>query len=642
MSRRAIALAVLTLAAVAVVACQDYAFNPVGSCVIQPGSQQETLKDVSVADILFVVDDSFSAQDKQNALKNNFGSFVNALTTFNTDRASRGLQPLEFHIAITTSSIFIAQPDYGYKCVGGNQCCIPGSCAATACTPGQACGAGGTCYSVATFTDPTPPTNSGSRYLSGYETQCCTALANCKPAQVGCATGDDCPVVGRNFNFGVLPGCFQGVATNGAPYPAGAFVAQGTNPNVIHFTKDLFTPTVNTAEIDARIAQFQANVFVGTCGSGQEQHLQAGRLAMQKSIGTPTSDWPHQGAKLVVVWVGDEDDCSTPDDPTKALLLRGFQGTDSCVWDKLNGSSREIPIPELEAYFKGLVVPAGQKPTAQQPYVDFGAAFIVSSVKCTNASLPEDTYAPADSCTALTSGPPPAGVAFCPIHPGASNLPPEANLVPACTPDSAMMALLPGTASGCATPPCNVAFAAGVRFLSLAQDFRADGFDVVEGSVVEDFGPLLGAIANLAKAKDVLTLPTVPASSDITVVRIVATTGVQRTTCSQATSDAQRAGAGWWFINCGAQQRPPPVASGVTSCVFINQTNCAANPGETYSVEYLGMMPPGSGCTGARTTMPAAGTPDPGASDCATKLGGKADAWWCYGASDPGTCVCRR
>ncbi len=36
--------------------CQDYQFNPVGHCIVQPGQTQITLANLSTADVLFVID----------------------------------------------------------------------------------------------------------------------------------------------------------------------------------------------------------------------------------------------------------------------------------------------------------------------------------------------------------------------------------------------------------------------------------------------------------------------------------------------------------------------------------------------------------------------------------------------------------
>ncbi len=108
MPRRILALAAALSAAVAlgVWGCQDYNFNPVGSCIIQPGSRQVRLDDVSVADVLFVVDDSGSMAGEQQNLSRNFGAFIFALAKANRARVASDLQPLEFHLALTTSSVF--------------------------------------------------------------------------------------------------------------------------------------------------------------------------------------------------------------------------------------------------------------------------------------------------------------------------------------------------------------------------------------------------------------------------------------------------------------------------------------------------------------------------------------------------------
>jgi len=133
----------------------------------------------------------------------------------------------------------------------------------------------------------------------------------------------------------------------------------------------------------------------------------------------------------------------------------------------------------------------------------------------------------------------------------------------------------------------------------------------------------------------------VPASNQIALVRILDSSGRQRKVCTQS-PPAPAASAGWWFVDCKDTTNPPAVAPGATGCIYINHESttkdCEADPGETYSAEYLGQVPPG-GCPGA--------SPTPAASQaCATALGGSgsnqnAADWWCYGSSGgTGTCVC--
>jgi hypothetical protein len=129
-------------------------------------------------------------------------------------------------------------------------------------------------------------------------------------------------------------------------------------------------------------------------------------------------------------------------------------------------------------------------------------------------------------------------------------------------------------------------------------------------------------------------LDSVPATSDITIVRIAdSSSGATRRICTQ--------GVGWWFYDCADTTQVPAVSPVPTQCIFIDHASgdCEANPGETYSAEYLGQLPPG-GCTGASPTV----LPSP---SCAQALpqadGGPSDpnGWWCYGpAGGTGTCVC--
>jgi hypothetical protein len=586
MSRRALALAALVAASVGVVGgCQSYNFNPVGACLIQPGQVQVPLVGVSTADVLFVVDDSGSMDSKQQALAQNFSSFIGSLATAQADRAATGLEPFDFHIAVTTSSIFLAQPS-------------------------------GSTYTLTTsYPNPLPLTQ-----------------------------------------------CTAGQAIAGAPYPAGNFVAPGTNPKVLHFTKDLTWATCNSggacnaactagctpgctttagvttctdARINTLIQQFVGtcsspagpcspsctgtcsggNVEVGSCGSGEEQHLQGARLALQKALagaqpGVAPGEFPHVGAKLVVVWVGDEDDCSSPQ--SSPLVLNGGPGADTCVADKNlpQVQQKEYSVAEFDSFFSSLVAPLGQLPSPASPYSSLGAGFIVSANRCTAAGSPV-VCAPADSSFVQS----------------------------------------PASCTGTPQYACNVAFAAGVRFLQLAETFKGHQDDVIEGTVCENFGPVLASIAELVKPVNTLRLPSTPAASEITVLRIVDVGGNTVKICTQRTIAGPVASPttaeGWWFMTCGDTAVPPAVAAGPTSCLYINHqasldpaNSCEAQPGQTYSAEYIGQIPTG-GCPGALTPA--------GALFCAQALSGNPDAgtvdaqrYQCYAtaAGATGTCIC--
>jgi hypothetical protein len=148
---------------------------------------------------------------------------------------------------------------------------------------------------------------------------------------------------------------------------------------------------------------------------------------------------------------------------------------------------------------------------------------------------------------------------------------------------------------------------------------------VVEGTVCDayppsSFGPVLAAIADLAKPPSSLELPTQPAARAMTSVRVVDVSGADVKTC--------QAGTDWCFVECGATNGAC-LATGTSRCIAINHTSgqCEANPGQTYAADYLGMVPAGGCATAA---------------DCATALGGTTSQWSCLieAGMSRGTCSC--
>jgi hypothetical protein len=566
-------------AAVPLLACNNYQFNPVGSCVLQPGSTSVALPKTSSADILFVVDDSPSMDPKQAGLAASFQDFIQRVVDINVGRASRGLQPLDFQIAVTTSSLFTATPA-ATACVHGGACCQTSSCTdVPSCTRGSdaGCSSGQVCVTDQVL-------DASFTWVAGIQSRCCTASA-CTSVS-SCSPGDRCPVFQTTYPDPLPTGqCTPGLATAGAPYPAGRFVAAPGNPKILQFPKALDWASWTTATPDPRltqlVAQFQQNVKVGSCGAGQEQHLEAGYQALylatsgqQPGLGGAT--FPRPTAKLVMVYVGDEDDCSSP--RGAPLVMSAFTpGADACVMDKHlpAGSQREYPLSRYADLLHDL--------RHFQRVPDVSAAFIVSAARCADGS-----YAPADAC----SGPP-----GCPVTP-------------------------PATCGGAA---CGGAYAAGERFLALADLLRNDAIEVVEGTVCDayppaSFGPVLAAIADLAKPPSMLELPSLPAARAVTNVRIADANGQTALTC--------RAGADWCFVDC-ASQGSACLTSGTSQCIAIDHTTgaCEANPGQTYWADYLGMVPAGGCATAA---------------DCAAALGGPAGNWSCVveAGMARGTCSC--
>jgi hypothetical protein len=107
-----------------------------------------------------------------------------------------------------------------------------------------------------------------------------------------------------------LTGCI-GTGNAGHPYPAGALVY--TDPSSVQSTTA--SRRILTADLDPAtlVSAFVQNVKVGTCGSGKEQPLRAMRNALSEPLlSGPNAGFLRPGARLAVVIVTDDDDCSDP------------------------------------------------------------------------------------------------------------------------------------------------------------------------------------------------------------------------------------------------------------------------------------------------------------------------------------------
>jgi hypothetical protein len=678
MSRPLRARGLVPLLLLVAAGCQDYNFNPVGHCLVQPGTERVTLSDVSTADVLFVVDDSGSMAAEQQRLAANFWRFIQNLNDTNLARAASGLEPIDFHVAVTTTSIFwnYAAGTCSSTCgsASGQLVCCAGTTPVvrpkTCSGSGAACPGGATC----------------SNTCDGFkgEYRCCNAadgsmnLSATEPLACGLA-GAQCGDIQHNYDFSTCGGAGTtngGVAADGYPYPRGDFVGWNGNPRVLHFDKTLY-PAAQQCSAAVACASGQAcvagvcrtscsasapcaanftcvsgaciptnaqgftsdqlvasfvggtgvggasvggNVIVGTCGSGEEQALQAGRLAVQKAVAgqqkdtydatgkatwnatdrsaTASASWLHDKSKLALVFIGDEDDCSSPDDSARGVVMisnaqiPGTPGNDACTADSSSPNPKQFAVQEIVDYFAGLGRP-------------LGAAFIASAAQtvCGRDLVSGEqllSCAPyASQCTpgvCLQENCPTAGV---------------------CTTDS--------TTNFCGGQ------AGGFRLFGAADALRAKGADVVEGSICDSgFGEILNQVAEIVKPPSGLVLPTLPADGQITLLRIAKSDGQTRSLCKgpapAGTTGATLNQYDWWFTATRDGSGDPMA---VSRYVFINHStgHCEANPGETYSADYIAQQPAG-GCTVR--------------ADCSNALGGQTADWGCYIApgAQVGTCIC--
>jgi hypothetical protein len=164
------------------------------------------------------------------------------------------------------------------------------------------------------------------------------------------------------------------------------------------------------------------------------------------------------------------------------------------------------------------------------------------------------------------------------------------------------------------------------------------------GSICDqNFAAILDAIAEIVKPPSGLTLPTLPASGDVTLLRIGTSDGKTRKVCTgplapgsyTTLAQAQATGVGWWFTPTADPGLP---VAGPTQFVYINpQGGCIANPGETYSADYIGQLPTG-GCWDNAAYTPQ-GSETAGDAMCRSILGGSADSWTCFSEASSGTCA---
>jgi hypothetical protein len=129
---------------------------------------------------------------------------------------------------------------------------------------------------------------------------------------------------------------YDGTPT-GKPYPAGALVAAAGRPTILVAT----SPTL--------VDDFKANVNVGTSGSGKEQGFRAAQLALTDRIADgANAGFLRPGARLAIIVVTDEDDCSDPASPPAVIYP---SSGDACHSD-----AEQAKLPAVADYvskFKG-------------------------------------------------------------------------------------------------------------------------------------------------------------------------------------------------------------------------------------------------------------------------------------------------
>jgi hypothetical protein len=300
-------------------------------------------------------------------------------------------------------------------------------------------------------------------------------------------------------------------------------------------------------------------------------------------------------SKLVVVFVGDEDDCSSPEDPTRGIIF------DSSATACEDDTERRTKLQDYADFLAGLGRPVA-------------GAFIVSAL---SETCVDQSCEPGLCCDT------------------------------ACTGDVNVCSLS-GLCGG---------QGAGGRFLALSKLLPGKAADTVVGSVCNPgtagspgFSSILERVAEVVKQPAGLGLPTQPASAQLTLLRIAAPDGKTRKTCfgpapaaspvpttpaeiDAAVAAAEAGGYDWWFTDGDDTNRAP---TGPRKFIYLNRIthNCEANPGETYSADYLGLVPQANAAKGIEEGCLTA-------FDCQLAIGGGVE-WTCdlSQGGARGSCLC--
>jgi hypothetical protein len=193
---------------------------------------------------------------------------------------------------------------------------------------------------------------------------------------------------------GAIRQAYDAGPASGTPYPDGALVAVrqqasgavtpgdldydlAANPTTLGWggPRVLGKGDGSAAALAALARDFKANVLLGIDGSGKEQPFRAARLALTDRLLDANAGFLRPGARLAVIVVTDEDDCSDTADPQ-----RSTDNTQCHTLDSKTASPPLMdPVEDFAAFLFGPIdgelrdvvvgVIAGFGPSAEDPAV---------------------------------------------------------------------------------------------------------------------------------------------------------------------------------------------------------------------------------------------------------------------------------
>ena len=159
------------------------------------------------------------------------------------------------------------------------------------------------------------------------------------------------------------------VPNAGQPYPQGALVSvTGPDDPTQRYQSTSDPPRILVAGSPTLVQDFRNDVYVGVCGSGKEQGLEAARLAVSEPLASgANAGFLRPGARLAVIVVSDDDDCSDPlmqgtsNEPTGCTSY-DVQNYVDFFKGQIGGSSRNVVVGAI----------TGVDPSTLQPSVCIG------------------------------------------------------------------------------------------------------------------------------------------------------------------------------------------------------------------------------------------------------------------------------
>jgi hypothetical protein len=309
--------------------------------------------------------------------------------------------------------------------------------------------------------------------------------------------------VAQDFHVGVTTPDVTNFSINpadGMPYPltAGPGVAGAL----------IGSPAVLDGASPTFVSDFQARVdLVGLGGRGWEQPFRAMKLALSDRIGDGTNaGFLRPGARLAVVFLSDEDDCSDSANPPVINAGAGAtapNGNLQCHNDNGDGFDYKAKIDAVAGYesflngqiggeVRDLVLAAvvGVDPVAKQPTCGWDAVTVANQNNwCCGSASNNKCTANTSGFTSVTVPGPLAGTTWCDGEASGS----------ACT-------------SGCAT-----AFDKGDRFVDLLGRFPAER--TLTAAICSNFADTLAQLGCMLTPQD-LPLQQAPADGRLLIVTV--------------------------------------------------------------------------------------------------------------------------